>query len=127
MPHFIIECSKNITQKVSSKKLLKAVYKEAEASGLFAENDIKARLRYYKKYKLGRHKKSFVHVFGYIMEGRSTEQKQALSRSIVEKLTALAPFSSFISMNIMDFEKATYSNKSLIDPSNEGGDRYHIL
>jgi 5-carboxymethyl-2-hydroxymuconate isomerase len=58
------------------------------------------------------------------MEGRSTEQKADLSRKIIEKLNTLFPAISILSMNIYDFEKATYCNKALIDPLNSTGDRH---
>ena len=54
---------------------MQAVYEAAEATGLFAPNDIKVRLRPYRYFKLGEGKQDFIHIFGNIMEGRSTEQK----------------------------------------------------
>ncbi len=49
---------------------MQAVYDAAEATGLFAVNDIKVRLRPYQYFKLGKGKRDFIHIFGYIMEGR---------------------------------------------------------
>ncbi len=105
---------------------MQAVYDTAEATGLFAKNDIKVRLNPYKYYKLGDGKTSFIHIFGYIMEGRSVEQKVNLSKKIIERLNHIFPHISILSMNIKEFELATYSNKSLIDPNNINGDRFFI-
>jgi 5-carboxymethyl-2-hydroxymuconate isomerase len=58
------------------------------------------------------------------MEGRSTEQKAALARTIIERLNELFPTISFLSINIAEFEQATYSNKALIDPRNTSHDRH---
>ena len=80
MPHFIIDCSENVIQQESPDKIMQAVYDAAEATGLFAANDIKVRLRPYQYFKLGEDKKDFIHIFGNIMEGRSTEQKANLSK-----------------------------------------------
>ena len=51
-----------------------------------------------------------MHVFANIMEGRTQEQKRTLSRSVVRTLKELLPAVEIISMNIRDFEKATYCN-----------------
>jgi 5-carboxymethyl-2-hydroxymuconate isomerase len=124
MPHFIIDCSENIIEQESPEALMQAVYDVAEATGLFAVNDIKVRLRPYHYFKLGKGKRDFVHVFGFIMEGRSTEQKENLSRRIIERLNEMFPAIAILSINIGEFEKATYSNKALIHPLNMTSDRH---
>lgn len=103
---------------------MQAVYEVAEATGLFAVNDIKARLRPYQYFKLGKGKRDFIHISGYIMEGRSSEQKENLSRKIIERLNEMFPAISILSINIGEFEKATYSNKALIHPLNMTSDRH---
>jgi 5-carboxymethyl-2-hydroxymuconate isomerase len=124
MPHFIIDCSENIIQQLSPDEIMQAVYDVAEATGLFAPNDIKVRLRPYHYFQLGADKKDFIHIFGNIMEGRSAEQKADLSKKIVERLDEMLPGISILSMNIREFEKATYSNKALIHPLNTTNDRH---
>ncbi|MBA3784511.1 MAG: 5-carboxymethyl-2-hydroxymuconate Delta-isomerase [Acidobacteria bacterium] len=124
MPHFIIDCSENIIEQKSPEEIMRAVYDVAEATGLFAAGDIKVRLRPYKYFKLGKGKKDFIHIFGYIMEGRSTEQKASLSRKMIERLNDILPDISILSINICEFEKATYSNKALIHPLNITNDRH---
>lgn len=127
MPHFIIECSQDILRQRTPDELLDTVYETADATGLFAPNDIKVRLQHYQYYRLGAGKKNFLHVFGYIMEGRTTEQKADLSRQITSLLSELLPDISFLSVSISDFEAATYSNKALINPENTGKDRHFGL
>ena len=124
MPHFIIDCSENIIQQRSPDEIMQAVYEVAEATGLFAANDIKVRLRPYQYFKLGEGKKDFIHIFGNIMEGRSTEQKANLSHKMMERLSEMFPHISILSINIREFERATYSNKSLIHPLNTTDDRH---
>jgi 5-carboxymethyl-2-hydroxymuconate isomerase len=124
MPHFIIDCSENIVQQKSPDEIMQAVYDVAEATGLFAVSDIKVRLRPYQYFKLGTDKSDFIHVFGNIMEGRSTEQKANLSKKIIQRLSDLFPDLSALSINIREFEKATYSNKALIHPLNTTNDRH---
>ena len=103
---------------------MQAVYDVAEATGLFAVNDIKVRLRPYQHFKLGTGKRDFIHVFGNIMEGRSAEQKADLSRRIIERLNEMLPDISILSISIREFEKATYGNKALIHPLNITDDRH---
>jgi 5-carboxymethyl-2-hydroxymuconate isomerase len=124
MPHFVIECSENVLTKKTPEEIMQAVYDVAEATGLFAKGDIKVRLNPYKYYKLGEEKNDFLHIFGNIMEGRSKEQKANLSTKIIERLNQLLPEISILSMNVRDFEMATYSNKSLINPLNTSKDRH---
>jgi 5-carboxymethyl-2-hydroxymuconate isomerase len=124
MPHFIIDCSENVLQQKSPDEIMQAVYNVAEATGLFAVNDIKVRLRPYQYFKLGEDKKDFIHIFGNIMEGRSTEQKANLSKKIIERLNEMFPDIAILSINIREFEKATYSNKVLIHPLNTTNDRH---
>lgn len=123
MPHFVIKCSENVLLLKRPEEIMDAVYTVAEATGLFAENDIKVRLNPYRYSQLGKTKKDFIHIFGYIMEGRSITQKAALSQKIVERLNELFPEISILSINIKEFERATYSNKSLIGPPNKSMDR----
>ncbi|WP_353050501.1 hypothetical protein [Chryseobacterium sp. ISL-6] len=58
------------------------------------------------------------------MAGRSTEQKANLSKQIIKRFNQMFPEIPILSMNITEFEAATYYNKSLIDPENTNGDRH---
>ncbi|WP_153395713.1 5-carboxymethyl-2-hydroxymuconate Delta-isomerase [Chryseobacterium vaccae] len=127
MPHFVIDCSQDIIQLKTPDEMMNVVYKTTESTGLFAVNDIKVRLQPYQYYRLGGDKKNFIHIFGYIMEGRSTEQKADLSQKIITSLTELFPDISFLSISINDFETATYCNKSLINPENYDHNRHFEL
>jgi 5-carboxymethyl-2-hydroxymuconate isomerase len=114
MPHFIIDCSENILDLKKPKEIMQAVYETAEASGLFAEGDIKVRIRPFEYYQLGDTRESFLHVFGNIMSGRTVAQKAALSHAMIKKLKGIFPDVPIISMNIRDFEKETYCNRTMV-------------
>jgi 5-carboxymethyl-2-hydroxymuconate isomerase len=124
MPHFIIDCSEDILKQKSPEEIMWAVYDVAEKSGLFSEDDIKVRILPFQHFKLAKSKRDFIHVFGNIMEGRTTEQKADLSKKIIEALDKLFPNISVLSMNVSEFEKATYNNKALIDPLNKSNNRH---
>jgi 5-carboxymethyl-2-hydroxymuconate isomerase len=117
MPHFIIDCSESILTLNDPEKLMQAVYDTAESTKLFAESGvggIKVRLNPYRYFTNVDSHQHFVHVFANIMEGRSVEQKKNLSDKVVGTLKAMLPTVEIISMNIRDFEKATYCNATLI-------------
>ncbi|MFZ1688090.1 MAG: 5-carboxymethyl-2-hydroxymuconate Delta-isomerase [Flavobacteriales bacterium] len=116
MPHFILDLSPPVVTLVRPDALMHAVHDTADASGLFAKGDIKVRIRKYKQYLVGGAQQDFIHVFGYIMEGRMAEQKKALSVAIVTRLKELLPSVPVISMNVMEFEKATYTNRTMVQP-----------
>ena len=124
MPHFVIHCSENVLEHQTAEAIMQAVYEVAEATQLFKEGDIKVRLYPFRYYKLGENKKEFFHVFANIMEGRTIAQKANLSQKIIERLNDLFPEIPILSINISEFELATYSNKSLINPFNTEGDRF---
>ena len=114
MPHFVIDCSENIFSQKPPNNIMQKVYDTAESSNLFEKGDIKVRINPFKYYKIGKEKESFIHIFGNIMEGRTSAQKRMLSKSLITELKVMFPDVSIISMNIRDFEKATYCNKSTI-------------
>lgn len=114
MPHFIIDCTEVLLEKQSPEKIMKTVFETANSSGLFQPEDIKIRIRPY-HYSYGAFTPSeFIHVFGNIMEGRTADQKNTLSESIVTELNRLFPELTIISMNIRDFEKQGYFNKKML-------------
>ena len=114
MPHFILDCSENILKIQDPKKVLEAVFETAFSTGLFDRDDIKVRLNPFKHSLAQGGEADFIHVFGNIMEGRIEDEKAELSYAIVTTLTTLFPEVPIISMNIRDFEKNTYCNKSMI-------------
>ena len=48
------------------------------------------------------------------MEGRTADQKADLSKKIVSKLNQSFPEVPIISINIRDFEKSSYINKTML-------------
>ncbi|MBC8045902.1 MAG: 5-carboxymethyl-2-hydroxymuconate Delta-isomerase [Fimbriimonadaceae bacterium] len=114
MPHFVIDCSENITHLKTPEEIMEAVYNTAESTELFKEGDIKVRINPFKYFKLGDSKDDFIHIFANIMEGRNTTQKSNLSRKIISRLKLMFPNVPIISINVSDFEKSTYCNRSMV-------------
>jgi 5-carboxymethyl-2-hydroxymuconate isomerase len=111
MPHFVIDCSENIIKLKSPKDIIQKVYDAAENTNLFEKGDIKVRINPFEYYNIGNTQNDFIHVFANIMEGRNTSQKSNLSKKIVDALNTMFPDVPIISINIRDFEEATYCNK----------------
>jgi 5-carboxymethyl-2-hydroxymuconate isomerase len=93
---------------------MQAVFEAAKGTGLFATEDIKVRVREFDDHVTGGGRDDFIHVFAYIMEGRTTEQRSGLSRAVVSVLKDMFPTVPVISMNVMEFEKATYQNRNTV-------------
>lgn len=124
MPHFIIDCSESVLSLADPDELMRSVYAAAESTGLFAQSGvggIKVRLHPYRHFTNVDAQEHFVHVFANLMEGRTTEQKRALSKKVVRTLKELLPAVEIISMNVRDFEKATYCNATMIEIGDESG------
>lgn len=114
MPHFVIDCSENIIKIKSPKEIIQKVYDTAESTELFDKGDIKVRINIFEYYNIGNSKDDFIHIFANIMEGRTVPQKKNLSERIITELKLMFPSVPIISINIRDFEKATYCNKSMV-------------
>jgi 5-carboxymethyl-2-hydroxymuconate isomerase len=114
VPHLIIDCSARVLSMKPVDELIREVHDTAEATGLFKPGDIKVRVREFEHFTVASTHGDFIHVFGNIMGGRTIEQRAALSRNIVSKLVSMFPDVPVISMNVFEFEKATYCNRHML-------------
>ena len=114
MPHFIVDCTEKILELKDPKELIREIFETAFSTGLFKRDAIKVRLNPFKYSLVLGGDSNFIHVFGNIMEGRTEEQKIFLSKEIVSKLNQLFPEVPVISINIRDFEKSSYINKTML-------------
>lgn len=117
MPHFIIDCSEGILKSHSEEEIIEQVHISAVSTELFNKNDVKVRVNFFKNYSTGDKKEDFIHVFANIMQGRSIEQKLNLSQTIVRNLTLMFPLVTNIGTNVIEFEKTTYFNRNMLDPT----------
>lgn len=102
------------TKAKSADDIMQEVFDAALSTGLFTASEIKVRINPFSYYNNGNTLDDFIHVFSYIMEGRNDDQKGNLSKVIVTKLNSLLPQVPVISINIQDFEKLNYFNKTMI-------------
>lgn len=114
MPHFILECSPSTFDRHDPEEVIRLVHATARDSGLFNEQDIKVRMRTDAHYLVSGDKTEFLHVFAWIMQGRTEVQRKALSDSMVRALLPLYPDLPFLAMNVAEFEKGSYTNLRMI-------------
>lgn len=114
MPHFVVDCSVEILESHSEEYIAEQIHLVAVASGLFDTGDVKVRVNPYSKYLVGGKHELFIHVFSSVMQGRTAEQRAKLSQSVIEKLVAMFPHVPNIAMNVCEFEKSTYYNRSML-------------
>lgn len=114
MPHFVLDCSAEILDTHPEPYIAERIHAVAAESGLFNIEDIKVRINPYATYLVGGKREPFMHVFASVMEGRSTGQKAALSRSTVQCLAVMFPNVKYIAMSISEFEKAVYCNRNML-------------
>ena len=109
MPHCIIEYSDTLSAAVSPKELLKSVYLGALNSELFIADDIKGRLMPFQHFTSGTLKQNFIHVVVKILSGRTSEQRTALSNSVITELAKLSLPSISLTVEVVEIEKSSYS------------------
>lgn len=114
MPHFIIDCSANILAMSSEPEVLKMVIYAARTTKLFSKNDIKVRVNPYTRYDVGGSTKDFIHVFGYILQGRTEDQKAMLAKNLVKALTSMFPYVENIAASVEEFSLNGYYNRNLL-------------
>lgn len=108
MPHFIIECNRNTTKVLDGARMVQKVFDVALHSGLFAKANIKSRLKIYDESLVAGEDHDFVHVWGYIREGRSDAQKRALSENIVDAIKSMYQDIFLVSCDIRELDEASY-------------------
>lgn len=113
MPHLIVECSEEILKGVDVSNLVNTIYDEVISTESF-ENNVMVRINTFKHYTTMGSADDFIYVFANILEGRSVENRKLLSRRIVTLLTNKFPNVAKISMNIREFERATFVNNNMI-------------
>lgn len=114
MPHFVVDCSQDILRSHDEESIITRLHRVVNSSGLFEESDIKIRVHAFETYAVGGGREDFIHTFAWIMQGRSVEQRAALSKAIVTELAEMFPLLPRIAVNIAEFEKATYFNRAMM-------------
>ena len=107
MPHCIVEHSASLDSEI----ILPLVFSGALKSELFEADgsDIKVRAIAYHSYLTGPKKSDFVHITLKMLSGRTPEQKQMLSKSVLAQLQKLELQNCSLTIEVMDIDRASYS------------------
>jgi len=112
MPHCCIEYTPNVLDTLSKTELLHTAHQTMLSCGLFGACDVKTRAHAVDDYVLGEHapnQSGFIHIIIYLLSGRTTEQKQALTHHMAAALRAKLPDLSSITVDIRDMARDTYA------------------
>ncbi|KAF7772236.1 5-carboxymethyl-2-hydroxymuconate isomerase [Pseudoalteromonas citrea] len=93
---------------MSEMHLLDVLHEAAASTQLFDPTTIKSRAMAFKHFKLGNNKCGFVHVQAHIIEGRTVEQKQYLSDTLLQQLETHLPGHYQLSIHIYDLMPQIY-------------------
>lgn len=113
MPHVIIEHSEDVAGQMAIDDLIAALHEATLSSGLFPEHDIKTRAIAYRHHRTGQTRDSFVHVAVHLLDGRSDEQKCALSEAILAAIEPLLPGVASVGVEIIDIHRPSYRKRVL--------------
>ncbi|MGS2716569.1 5-carboxymethyl-2-hydroxymuconate Delta-isomerase [Eionea flava] len=111
MPHCIIEYSSTIGNDITIDQLMQSVHQGAEDSALFDVNDIKTRAIPYSYHMPATAEQRFIHVCAKLLSGRTPEQRQHLSQSIMNRLLPLSLKAVSLTVEIVDIESSSYSKQ----------------
>ena len=113
MPHFVVDCSASLLTTHDADEITEKLHAAANSTGLFAQKNVQVRLNTFDHVRVGNVQKEFIHVFASILEGRTIEQKKALTTAVITTLTEMFPDVDVIGADIRDIEKGTgsYVNK----------------
>ncbi|MCL1073269.1 5-carboxymethyl-2-hydroxymuconate Delta-isomerase [Shewanella dokdonensis] len=109
MPHIVIEYAAVLRQQLDIGELVSKVHKGAIASGLFNPDAVKTRAYACDDYLLGQgDANDFIHIRMSIMPGRSDSQKQQLTQSVWQAMSALAADVSCVSVEVAELHQPSY-------------------
>jgi 5-carboxymethyl-2-hydroxymuconate isomerase len=114
MPHLVIEYSATLHSHMQSEDVLGAAHQVMIESGLFSAKDIKTRAYVADDFLVGEKGQdgSFLHVTVSLLEGRTLEQKQALSDTLRDVIAASVAHVEQLSVDVQDMVRETYRKYS---------------
>ena len=108
MPHVLIEYTVDSVNNQQLSEIMRVVYQAVADSQLFNEDNIKLRAIAIQHYRLGNAGKGFIHVQSRIHQGRSDQQKQLLSESILQALRSLSLALQVSTCEVVDMDRNSY-------------------
>jgi len=107
VPHCIIEFSSSLD--ISPAFLVEAVHQGVLESALFEPSHIKTRALAYEYFQLAEDCNDFIHVTIRLHHGRTTQQKQLLTKLVLQQLAKLPLKSTTLTLETVDIETESYA------------------
>ena len=107
MPHCIVEFSSSLD--ISPVLLMEAVHHGVLESALFEPSHIKTRAVAYEHFQLAENCNDFIHVTIRLHHGRTTQQKQQLTKLVLRQLEKLSLKSTTITLETVDIDTESYA------------------
>jgi 5-carboxymethyl-2-hydroxymuconate isomerase len=107
VPHCIIEFSSSLD--ISPALLVEAVHHGVMKSTLFEPSHIKTRALAYEHFRLAEDYNDFIHVTIRLHHGRTTQQKQQLTKLVLRQLEKLSLKSTTITLETVDIDTESYA------------------
>jgi 5-carboxymethyl-2-hydroxymuconate isomerase len=111
MPHIVVEYSRCDELEVPVAELMRALHGAAASTGVMQAADIKIRALPYSDYLVAGRQDSFCHVSVYLLQGRTPEQKRAVSETLRETLSKILPRVKSLSVDIRDMDAFAYKKR----------------
>ncbi len=115
MPHLVIEYSNDGHERFDADALMQALHEAAAATGVMQAADIKVRAMPYRDYLVAGQRDGFCHVTVSMLEGRTPEQKLAVSEALRAAMARLLPHTRSLSVDIRDMNAFAYKKRLLPD------------
>lgn len=115
MPHLVIEYSREGHEHFDADELMRALHAAAAATGVMQAADIKVRAMPYQDYLVAGQRDGFCHVTLSMLEGRTPEQKLAVSEALRTAMARLLPRTKSLSVDIRDMNAFAYKKRLLPD------------
>lgn len=114
MPHAIIEYSENLSGEFQAQDFTRMAFDALLSTGLCEASHIKTRAYpaqdFYVETK--GHEGRFVHTIIYLLEGRTLEQKQLFSQTMIDKFGVTLKNVDSITVDVREMVKDTYRKVS---------------
>jgi 5-carboxymethyl-2-hydroxymuconate isomerase len=114
MPHIVIEHSTDgHGGGFDAPSLMQALHDAAAATGVMQAGDIKVRARPYPDYLVAGQRDGFCHITVSMLEGRTPEQKVAVSEALRAVMARLLPHTRSLSVDVRDMDAIAYKKRLL--------------
>lgn len=111
MPHLVIEYAHNLEDKISINALISSAQEAMQRSGLFAPHTIKTRALPYRTFIAGDKGGSFIHAEIRLLEGRSEQEREALSSTVFNCLCQFADGVPAVTVEVREMDPDCYSKR----------------